>query len=86
MDLDILTYPKDLIPEGVSADLWLRYLKGVRAWDDLYTQGQRCPGNPDGIRCRCQLPKEQICLVWVRIAEIAEQIGGWTATHVGGVG
>ena len=86
MNLDILTYPKELIPEGVSADLWLRYLKGGRALDDLFTQGCRCPGNPDGIRCLCLLPKDQICLIWVRVAELAEQIGGWTAEKVGGMG
>ena len=85
MDLSILTYPKDLIPEGVSPSLWVRYLKGVRAWDDLYTLKQRCPGNPNGIRCQCLIPKDKICLIWGKVAEIADQIGGWTAEHVGGL-
>jgi len=85
MDLSILTYPKDLIPEGVDASLWLRYLKGTKALDNLYSQGLRCPGNPDGIRCRCLLPKDKICLIWVRVAELAEQIGGWTGEHVEGL-
>ena len=86
MDLALLTYPKELIPEGVSADLWLRYLKGSRAWDELCKQGHRCPGNPDGIRCLCLLPKDKICLIWARVAELAEQVGGWTAEHVEGMG
>ena len=86
MDLALLTYPKDLIPEGVSADLWLRYLRGTQAYDKLTTQGIRPPCNPDGIRCLCLLPKDQVCLIWVRVAELAEQIGGWTAEHIRGVG
>ena len=86
MDLSLLTYPAELIPDGVDASLWIRYLKGTRAWDDLCTKGQSCPGNPDGIRCGCLLPENQICLIWGRVAEIAGQIGGWTAEHVGGLG
>ncbi len=86
MDLDLLSYPSELIPEGVEPSLWLRYLKGSRAYDNLYSQGQRCPGNPNGARCQCLIPKEKICLVWIRLAEIADQIGGWTAEHVGGMG
>ena len=86
MDLELLTYPEELIPDGVQPSLWLRYLKGSKALDNLYTHGQRCPCNPDGIRCLCLIPKEQICLIWVRVAELAEQIGGWTAEHVEGMG
>ena len=85
MNLDLLTYPKELIPEGVSADLWVRYVKGMQAWDALCTQGQRCPGNPEGIRCLCLLPKNQICLIWGRVAEIASAIGGWTGEKVRGM-
>ena len=86
MNLDILTYPKDLIPEGVEPALWLRYIKGVRAWDESHGKGQRCPSNKDGIRCGCLLPEKQICLIWGRVAEIASAIGGWTAEHVRGLG
>ncbi len=86
MDLSILTYPAELIPEDVDASLWVRYLKGTRAWDDLYTLRQRCPGNPNGIRCQCLIPKDKICLIWGKVAEIADQIGGWTGEHVGGLG
>jgi len=82
MDLAVLTYPRELIPEGVDASLWVRYIRGVRAWDDLYGKGQRCPGNLDGIRCGCLIPEKQICLIWVRVAEIASDMGGWTAEHV----
>jgi len=85
MDLSILTYPKDLIPEGVDASLWVRYLKGAAAFDLLLEKGQRCPGNPNGIRCQCLIPKDKICLIWGKVAEIADQIGGWTAKHVGGL-
>jgi len=85
MDLSLLTYPAELIPEGVEPALWVRYLKGVRAWDSCYTAKQRCPGNPNGIRCQCLIPKDKICLIWGKVAEIADQIGGWTAEHVGGL-
>jgi len=85
VDLSLLTYPKDLVPEGVDPSLWVRYIRGVRAWDDLYGKGERCPGNPEGIRCGCLIPTEQICLIYVRVAEIAAKIGGWMGEHVGGL-
>lgn len=85
MDPDVLSYPAHLIPSGVAPQLWLRWLKGTRAFDDLWGQGQRCPKNPAGARCRCSVPGPRYCQIWTRLEELGRQIGGVEAEIVAGM-
>jgi len=62
-------------PEGYDPDLWRRYLQGARAIDDVWAKGERCPGNPEGLPCKCAVPKETICRYWWAIADIAAKLG-----------
>ena len=88
MDLELLHYPPHLIPRDVDGHLWLRYLRGSRAFDNLWGEGKRCPNNPQGTRCAC-LPGVtggQYCEVWKRLEELADAIGGTARAMVQGMG
>ena len=58
-----------------ESDLISRYAAGNRAWDNLYGEGQRCPSNPAGARCRCLVAAEKICVIWKRLAQLEAEIG-----------
>ena len=60
----------------MSDDLVTRYAAGGRAWDDLYTQGERCPSNLEGAKCKCLIADTKMCIIWQRLEELAQQIGG----------
>jgi hypothetical protein len=74
-----------MTPPDVNPNLWSRYLRGTRAYDDLYSSGQRCPENPAGARCMCLIPRKEICRYWVGVVALAEEIGGATAEIVKGI-
>lgn len=60
----------------LSSPLWSRYVTGAKAFDTLYSQGERCPSNTTGARCTCQrTPVRQICKVFKRVEEIAGELG-----------
>ena len=86
MDLDLLSYPADLIPPDVQPALWLRWLNGTRFFDSLYSHDQRCPSNPIGPRCRCLIVSAQICKTWAALERIGKEIGGGTARLIEGMG
>lgn len=58
--------------------LWARYIRGSRAFDDLYSAGARCPSNHTGARCLCKEPKREICKYSQAVFKLAEEIGGAT--------
>lgn len=72
--------------ENPDPELWAKWLRGTRAFDTLWGAGERCPANGKrGARCLCAAPSAGICKIWVRLAEIAEGIGGTTAEMVRGM-
>ena len=79
MDLAILSSAPGTIPEGTDPALWVRYVRGSRAFDQLYGSGSRCPNNQAGARCRCDIPRDEICRYWHGVEGIAKQIGGVVA-------
>jgi hypothetical protein len=74
-----------MTPPDVNPELWSRYLKGTRAFDNLYGAGKRCPSNPDGARCTCLIPQKDYCRFFVGVVGLAEQIGGGTLEIVQGI-
>lgn len=77
--------PSLLDPDYLDPALFARYLAGTNAFDKRWSEGERCPSNPEGARCYCDDPKEAICKIWKRLEEISTQIGGATAKVVGGM-
>ena len=73
------SYPSS-VPEGVDGELWRRWVQGCRAYDELWSTGARCPGNPnrDAARCLCAVPKDKICRYWWALGDLAARIGGAT--------
>jgi hypothetical protein len=67
-----------MIPPGVDAALWTRYLQGARSFDKAWGAGERCPANPQGAQCRCHEAKEKICRYWHAMRKIAQEVGGAT--------
>ena len=60
-------------------DLFSRYLRGSKTFDNLYQKGSRCRSNPAGAACRCKKPTQDICFIFIRVKEISTQIGGEVA-------
>jgi hypothetical protein len=85
MDLAVLESPPDTLPPDVDPQLWLRYVKGAKAFDLLYGSGKRCPNNGQGTRCKCDIPKQDYCRYFCGVADLAKQIGGATAEIIGGM-
>lgn len=54
---------------------WQRYLQGTKAFEALWATGARCPGNPDGVKCTCAIPKDAICKYWWALGGLAAKIG-----------
>jgi len=75
MDTELLSYPSELLPPGTDPSLWLRYLRGTRAFDVEWGKGSRCLENPHGVRCRCG-GRLGVCPMFRAIEKIAEEIGG----------
>lgn len=82
MDPAILQAPPGSIPAEVDGSLWIRYLKGARAFDQLWGKGNRCPNNKAGTRCLCDIPRDDYCKFYKGVVGLAEQIGGVTAEMV----
>ena len=79
MDASVLNAPADTIPPDCDPVLWLRYVKGAKALDTLYSQGKRCPMNDGGVRCKCQTPtKSDYCAYFVGLETLVNEIGGAT--------
>lgn len=73
MNLDVLTYPAENIPPGVAAEVWVSWIKGTRAYDEIWGAGARCPTS-HGAACTCKQPREKLCRIWARLVEIAREI------------
>ena len=73
---------KNLTPPGVDPELWQRFLRGTKAFDNLYGAGKRCPSNSDGARCICLIPQKDYCKYFIGVVALAEEIGGATAELV----
>jgi len=85
MDTELLSYPSELLPPDTDPGLWLRYLRGTRAFDVEWGQGSRCPENPRGARCRCGSRLVIGCQIFRTIEKIAEEIGGEVRRMVRGI-
>jgi hypothetical protein len=79
MNSELLSYPTQ-VPEDVDGVQWLRYVKGSRFLDELWSKGQRCAANvgPDQIKCKCQSDTEY-CNTARILEEIAAALKGATA-------
>ena len=76
MNIDVLTYPPELVPDGVDPEAWIRWLKGTRAFDELWGKGARCPsGNSNGAACTCERPREKLCQIWQRLEDVSLDVG-----------
>ena len=78
MDLAVLNSPPDTIPPDTDAEKWLRYVRGAKALDFLYSQGKRCVNNESGVKCLCDIPRSDYCKYYKGIFSLAQQIGGET--------
>lgn len=86
MDASVLNAPADTIPPEVDALTWLRYVKGAKAFDELWGKGKRCPNNDGGVRCKCQTPtKSDYCAYFVGLETLVKEIGGATLTMMKGM-
>lgn len=68
-----------------NLEIWQKYIAGAKAWEAAYAAGDRCPMNPEGVRCRCQAPSQKVCQIWRRLEELAKLIGGATEEAFGSI-